>query len=484
MLLNCSRNEKEIRENFRLASTEAQASFGDGRLLIEKFIEEPRHIEIQIIGDKHGNTLYLPERECSIQRRNQKVIEEAPSVFIDQRTRNAMGKQAVQLAKAVGYYSAGTVEFLVDKHRNFYFLEMNTRLQVEHPITELVTGIDLVEQMIRVAAGQKLSFRQDQVKLNGWAVESRVYAEDPKTYLPCIGRLDRYIEPSGPGVRCDSGITEGSEISVFYDPLICKLSTYGQNRNQALDRLSNALDSYVIQGVVHNTPLLREVVNNSKFRSGKFSTSFLPENFPNGFSGHHLTTEERNILAAIASKVYWVKEDRLYTSEKAAREPLQLTIGDQRLITSDVEGSSQIGQDKIDLKLDWSPGFPLIKAEVNGTSINVQFISSEPNKMRLQYLGTIYDLEVHTERETELAKHILVRPKQDTSKLVRSPMPGQIVQVMVKDGQEVKQGAELLIMEAMKMQNVIRAPKSGKIASVKIQAGQNVASDQDLVVFA
>lgn len=298
-------NDKEVGENFKLAKNEAMSSFGDDRLLVEKFIDNPRHIEIQLIGDKHGNVFYLPERECSIQRRNQKVIEEAPSVHIDQKTREAMGEQAVQLAKAVGYYSAGTVEFLVDSQRNFYFLEMNTRLQVEHPITEYITGLDLVELMIRVAAGEKLDLDQSVVnKPNGWAFESRVYAEDPEKFLPSIGRLEKYIEPVGHNVRCDAGVREGSEITMYYDPMICKLVTYGKDRQEAMDTMNTALDSYVIKGVTHNIPLLREVLSHPRFVSGKISTKFLPEEFPGGFSGHVLTPEQRRLLLHLGAYVH------------------------------------------------------------------------------------------------------------------------------------------------------------------------------------
>lgn len=475
-----ARNEKEIRENFRLAAAEAKASFADDRLLIERFIESPRHIEIQLIGDKHGNTLYLPERECSIQRRNQKVIEEAPSVAIDQETRDAMGRQAVQLAKAVGYHSAGTVEFLVDAKRRFYFLEMNTRLQVEHPITELVSGIDLVEQMIRVAAGQQLAFRQKDIKINGWAVESRVYAEDPRTYLPCVGRLTKYVEPSSESqseiVRCDSGIEEGTDIPVFYDPLICKLSTHGPNRDAALNTMQRALDSYVIQGVTHNIPLLREVVGNAQFRSGKFSTNFLKENYPEGFQGHQLRPEELNVLASVATKVYWARADREHAKGKAEREPLEVKIGEQVL-------SDPVN---VEMALEWKPESPLIKVKLgSGATVTVQYLSaSSDGILRLQHMGTIYDVQVRTAREAGLSRHMVLRSEADTSDRLRSPMPGQIVQVLVKEGQEVAPGAELLVIEAMKMQNVLRASRAGKISRVHVTQGQNVAAEQDLVVFA
>nr|CAI5831373.1 unnamed protein product [Callosobruchus analis] len=286
--MRIARSDEDAREGFKLSSQEALSSFGDSRMLVEKFIDNPRHIEIQVLGDKHGNVIFLNERECSIQRRNQKVIEEAPSVFLDDATRKAMGEQAVSLCKKLGYHSAGTVEFLVDENRNFYFLEMNTRLQVEHPITECITGVDLVQQMLRVAKGHKLNITQDDIKINGWAVESRVYAEDPyKSFgLPSIGRLYRYIEPTHlPGVRCDSGIEEGSEISVYYDPMICKLVCYGKDRKEAIDRSIKALDYYVIRGVIHNIPLLRDILTEEKFNKGDISTNYLPQVYPEGFKG-------------------------------------------------------------------------------------------------------------------------------------------------------------------------------------------------------
>lgn len=445
--------------------------------MIEKFIEEPRHIEFQIIADQHGKTLYLPERECSIQRRNQKVVEEAPSVALDPDLREAMGKQAVQLAKAVKYCSAGTVEFLLDaKTKDFYFLEMNTRLQVEHPITEYITGIDLVEQMIRVAAGQKLALNQKDISINGWAVESRVYAEDPKTYLPCIGKLKKYEEPGkrDPNVRCDSGIAEGSSISIYYDPMICKLSTHGANRNEALDRMATALDSYVIQGVIHNIPLLREVIGHDRFRSGNISTKFLAEEFPQGFQGHSLTDKEFEILSEVASAVYWKIADQDHSHGKAPREPLVIKLGDKEALVKDS-----------DLEIEWVPGSPLIRVNLPEGQVTLQYLEGrKPGKLTIQYLGTIYELTVWNEREWQLSKFMIDRKSADHSNLVISPMPGQIVNLHVKEGDTVQEGAELLVMEAMKMQNVIRAPKSGRIKSVLIKSGQNVIADQELIKFA
>lgn len=367
-------NDDEIKRNFKIAQNEAVASFGDGRLLVEKFIDNPRHIEIQIIGDKHGNTFYLPERECSIQRRNQKVIEEAPSSHIDQKTREEMGRQAILLAKEVGYHSAGTVEFLVDSKRNFYFLEMNTRLQVEHPITEYITDLDLVELMIRVAAGEKLDLDQNVVnKPKGWAFESRVYAEDPEKYLPSIGRLNTYIEPEGgKEIRCDSGILEGSEISIHYDPMICKLCSYGVDRQTAMAVMARALDEYVIKGVTHNIPLLREVISHPRFMSGDISTKFLAEEFPKGFKGHVLNDDEKSRLLATIAWIYAQRDIRNRSfKEKNISIPY---FWDLCISTNDIKESvslsfsksgdfsAKVGEKVLDISALWKLESPLVKA--------------------------------------------------------------------------------------------------------------------------
>jgi len=407
-------NDEEASEAFRLAKAEAKSSFGDDRLLVEKFIVEPRHIEIQIIGDKKGNIVYLPERECSVQRRNQKVIEEAPSTHIDPETRRKMGEQAIALAKNVGYYSAGTVEMLCDADRNFYFLEMNTRLQVEHPITEEITGVDLVEQMIRCAADLPLSFTQKDIKINGWAMESRVYAEDPVKYLPSIGRLNRYMEPTMPSgdwssearVRADSGIVEGSEISMFYDPMICKLITHGKDRDEARHLMAQALDSYVIKGVTHNIPLLRDVLENPRFASGKYSTKFLPEEYPNGFSGHELTPESGVNLAAVAALVFarrdardknWVTGSGPALSQKPTFWDVYLTLGTQEkhaLIRDLGSGKYEVQVDgkKVVVSGDWTLETPLIRATVEGDGKTrkfvTQYLDALPIGFRLSFMGT------------------------------------------------------------------------------------------------
>ncbi|KAL2916339.1 hypothetical protein HK105_204095 [Polyrhizophydium stewartii] len=500
-------NDKEVKEAFKISSSEALSSFGDNRLLVEKFIEHPRHIEIQLIGDQHGNVIYLPERECSIQRRNQKVIEEAPSVHLDAATRKAMGEQAVTLAKNVGYYSAGTCEFLVDPKRNFYFLEMNTRLQVEHPITEYITGLDLVEQMIRVAAGQKLAFQQSDIKINGWAFESRVYAEDPEKYLPSIGRLNKYIEPAIPpsgSVRCDSGIVEGSEISIYYDPLICKLCTHGPTRDAAIKEMQHALDTYVIKGVTHNIPLLRDVISHPRFQSGKISTGFLPEEYPAGFKGHALTEQTRRELLAVAGYVYARRDLRNRSwsvgggsLSTGARPPTSWKLhvatgadGAFHDVTVTKKGESFVvncdGTD-VSIAADWALESPLIRAcltaEGVDSSVVVQYLDPLPLGFRLQHYGTKFDVQVRTEKQFELSKFIKEKEKIDLTRMILSPMPGSVVSIAVKADDVVAEGSELAVVEAMKMQNVIRAPRAGKIKKVYVQAGASVAGDEVMIEF-
>ncbi|RIA88961.1 carbamoyl-phosphate synthase L chain, ATP binding domain-containing protein [Glomus cerebriforme] len=515
-------NDQEVIEGFKLASQESKSSFGDDRLLIEKYIDNPRHIEIQILADKFGNALYLPERECSIQRRNQKVIEEAPSVHLDPSTRKAMGEQAVSLVKHVGYVSAGTVEFLVDPERNFYFLEMNTRLQVEHPITEYITGIDLVEQMIRIAADQKLSMKQDDIKFKGWAVESRVYAEDPEKYLPSIGRLSKYIEPVSltdkHEVRCDSGIVEGSEISIYYDPLICKLSTYGETRSEAIQNMERALDSYVIKGVTHNIPLLREVIGSSRFKSGKISTKFLAEEYPGGFKGHALKDESLFELASVASLVHakrdvrnWCWRDNgeaLSEKELNRNAPKNWNLwikvhnnnGNVEIINVLVERRSTVLQHKDEYQVkvanhpptivnaQWPLESPLINAQLRIPNQSERFVTAQyldplPVGFRLQYMGTKFDITIHNQRQHELSHYMIEKPKKDLSKVILSPMPGSVVSIAVNVGDIVNEGVEVAVVEAMKMQNVLRASRVGKVKKINVKPGSSVAADEVMIEF-
>ncbi|KAJ8323771.1 hypothetical protein O5D80_007657 [Batrachochytrium dendrobatidis] len=499
-------NDKEAREAFKISSSEALSSFGDSRLLVEKFIQDPRHIEIQLIGDQHGNTIYLPERECSIQRRNQKVIEEAPSVHIDIATRKAMGEQAVALAKNVGYYSAGTCEFLVDPKRNFYFLEMNTRLQVEHPITEYITGLDLVEQMIRVAAKQKLGFTQSDIKINGWAFESRVYAEDPEKYLPSIGRLNRYIEPAIPAsgsVRCDSGIVEGSEISIYYDPLICKLCTHGPTREAAMKEMQHALDTYVIKGVTHNIPLLRDVISHPRFQSGKISTGFLAEEYPTGFKGHKLTPQSHRELLSVAGYIFarrdlrnrsWIDGGGSVSqgANKKSEWDLHISTGNGHYenVTVVKQGDTFVITAKgesVTVSANWALESPLINAKLvhdgADSSVVVQYLESLPLGFRLQHYGSKFDIQVRTKTQQDLSIHMKEREKLDLTRMILSPMPGSVVSISVKVDDVVSEGSELAVVEAMKMQNVIRAPRAGKIKKVNVQAGASVAGDEIMIEF-
>jgi len=496
-------NDKEARNGFRLSKSEAAASFGDDRMLVEKYIDNPRHIEVQVMCDQHGNAVYLNERECSIQRRNQKVIEEAPSTFIDGETRKKMGEQAIALAKSVNYSSAGTVEFLVDSQRKFYFLEMNTRLQVEHPITECITGIDIVHQMIRAAKGHKLLHAQSDIPVDGWAVECRVYAEDPyKAFgLPSVGRLSRYSEPTHiPYVRCDSGITEGSEISIYYDPMICKLVTYGPSRNDALSTMTKALDSYVIRGVTHNVPLLRDIITEKRFVAGDITTKYLPQIYPNGFQGKSLTDSEQQYLVAIACCVSAKRDLRQKTRisattpegelEEAAILPnkwnLQATVGDKsvHVVVELKQNNFKVvfdGKEELQISSVFNLALPVINATINGKPEIFQLISRGQTHIKLQYLGTVYSVDVLDNRYASHLKHMPKKHKVDTSAMVLAPMPGVVKSVSVKVGDMVSEGQELLVLEAMKMQNSLSAGKAGKVKLLNVKEGQTVSADDLLV---
>lgn len=492
-------DDEETREGFRFSSQEAASSFGDDRLLIEKFIDNPRHIEIQVLADKHGNALWLNERECSIQRRNQKVVEEAPSTFLDPETRRAMGEQAVALAKAVKYSSAGTVEFLVDSSKNFYFLEMNTRLQVEHPVTECITGLDLVQEMIRVAKGYPLRHKQADIPINGWAVECRVYAEDPyKSFgLPSIGKLSQYQEPLHvPSVRVDSGIEQGSDISIYYDPMISKLITYGSNRAEALRRMEEALDNYVIRGVTHNISLLREVIIHPRFVQGDISTKFLPEVYPDGFKGHQLTDRERRELLATAASLYVAEQLRsqrflgtpripIAKSKRSSWE-LSVHLGDGIYpVAVSKDGSSfsvEVDGMKLNVTGEWNLASPLLSITIDGTQRTIQRLSRDASgKTSIQFLGTVYKLQVLTKTAAELSKYMPEKAAEDTSSILRSPMPGAVVAVSVKPGDMVSEGQEICVIEAMKMQNSMIAAKTGKVKAVHCKAGDTVG-EGDLLV--
>jgi propionyl-CoA carboxylase alpha chain len=454
-------------------------------VFIEKYIEEPRHIEIQLIADGHGNCIYLWERECSIQRRHQKVIEEAPSPFLDARTRKAMGEEAVALAKAVKYKSAGTVEFIVDKHRKFYFLEMNTRLQVEHPVTELITGLDLVELMIRVAAGEKLPFQQKDVKLDGWAVEARLYAEDPfRNFLPSTGRLVKYREPApGPDVRVDTGVYEGGEISMFYDPMIAKLCTYGKTRIDAIERMRRALDEFYVRGVSHNVPFLAALMAHPRFREGRLTTNFIAEEFKGGFTAAHLPPRDPAMLAGVAAVSDRIKAARLGIMQDNRvvmlnRDPVALTVtGSGSNFVVDVGGRH------LAIETDWSPSEPLMHAKVDGQAVVVQ-IDAVGSGWRLIHEGGQAEALVLTPRQAELYALMPVKAAPDTSKFLLSPMPGLLASVAVSEGQEIKTGEVLAVVEAMKMENVLRATRDGTVKTLHAKAGDSLRVDQKIIEFA
>jgi len=497
-------SESEVAEGFARSKSEAKASFGDDRMFIEKFITDPRHIEVQLIGDKHGNVVYLGERECSIQRRNQKVIEEAPSPLLDEATRKKMGEQAVALAKAVGYDSAGTVEFVAGQDKSFYFLEMNTRLQVEHPVTELITGIDLVEQMIRSAAGEKLSFKQSDVKLTGWAVESRVYAEDPyRKFLPSIGRLTRYRPPAertagGITVRNDTGVFEGGEISIYYDPMIAKLVTHAPTRAAAIEAQSNALDAFVIDGICHNIPFLSALMAHPRWKSGKLSTGFIAEEFPEGFAPIAPDGERAEVLAAVAASIDHVLGERKrqisgqMTGRSVTRESeraVWLGTAERRLEVKRENGTIEVNfpdQGKSGLRhlhSDWKSGDPIWTGTINSHPVTVQ-VRPLPNGFALSYRGVETKAFVYTEREAGYARLMPVKKAADTGKQVLCPMPGLVVSIAVKAGQEVKAGDTVAVVEAMKMENVLRAEIDGTVKKVNAKQGDSLAVDAVILEFA
>ncbi|MCK1620271.1 acetyl/propionyl/methylcrotonyl-CoA carboxylase subunit alpha [Bradyrhizobium sp. 159] len=504
--MRIAHSKAEVAEGFNLAKAEAKASFGDDRVFVEKFIVDPRHIEIQVLGDKHGNVIYLGERECSIQRRNQKVIEEAPSPLLDEETRRKMGEQAVALAKAVNYDSAGTVEFVAGQDKSFYFLEMNTRLQVEHPVTELVTGIDLVEQMIRVAAGEKLAIAQKDVTLTGWAVESRLYAEDPfRNFLPSIGRLVKYRPPAeasqdGITVRNDTGVQEGGEISIHYDPMIAKLVTHAPSRAAAIEAQATALDSFYVDGIRHNIPFLSALMHHPRWREGRLSTGFIAEEFPKGFAvrvpegevarriaavgaaiDHVLGERKRQISGQMGGRIVqrerrravWL--DRQEILLEVAREGEAITV---RFVDADGKaGNAHL------LQSPWKPGDPVWQGTIDGQFVALQ---ARPiaNGIRLAHQGVEVPVYVWTEAEAASARLMPVTTASDTGKKLLCPMPGLVVSIAVNEGQEVKAGETLAVVEAMKMQNVLRAEQDGTVKKIHASAGATLAVDALILEFA
>ncbi len=508
-------NDEEAREGFQSSKNEAANSFGDDRIFIEKFVTQPRHIEIQVLCDAHGNGIYLGERECSIQRRNQKVVEEAPSPFLDEATRKAMGEQAVALAQAVGYTSAGTVEFIVDGDKNFYFLEMNTRLQVEHPVTELITGVDLVEQMIRVANGEKLSITQDDVQLTGWAIENRLYAEDPyRGFLPSIGRLTRYRPPqevaAGPllekgtwqgdapsgdmAVRNDTGVYEGGEISMYYDPMIAKLCTWAPTRAEAIEKMRVALDSFEVEGIGHNLPFLSAVMDHPKFVSGDMTTAFIAEEYPDGFEGVTLQDAELRRTAAACAAMHRVAEirrarvsGRMDNHERKVGSDWNVRLQGESfdvVTKADPDGATVKFTDGAEMRVsgDWTPGDQLAMMTVDDAPLVLK-VGKISGGFRIRTRGADLKVHVRTLRQAELAALMPEKLPPDTSKMLLCPMPGLVVKLDVEVGDEVQEGQPLCTIEAMKMENILRAEKKGVVSKVNASAGDSLAVDDVIMEF-
>jgi propionyl-CoA carboxylase alpha chain len=493
----------EVEEGFERSRSEAKSSFGDDRMFVEKFIVNPRHIEIQVLGDKHGNVIHLGERECSVQRRNQKVVEEAPSPLLDEATRRKMGEQAVALAKAVNYDSAGTVEFVAGQDRSFFFLEMNTRLQVEHPVTEMITGVDLVEQMIRVAYGETLAIRQEHVTLNGWAVESRIYAEDPtRNFLPSVGRLTTYRPPAegaadGVEVRNDTGVEEGGEISIYYDPMIAKLVTHAGTRLEAIEGQARALDAFAIDGIRHNIPFLSTLMAQERWREGRLSTGYIAEEFPEGFTPPPPTGAVARRLAAVAASIDHRSNarKRQISGQLPRRQPVAFELervvmlsGEAHPVTVSGEAgeemlsfSGEIGS--VSVRSDWRPGDPVWSGTIGGERIAVQ-VRPILNGVRLAHSGAEAEARVYTRREAELAALMPEKRAADTSKVLLCPMPGLVKSIAVTAGQEVKAGETLAIVEAMKMENVLRAERDVVVKALKARAGDSLAVDAVIMEFA
>ncbi|MEL7279745.1 MAG: acetyl/propionyl/methylcrotonyl-CoA carboxylase subunit alpha [Pseudomonadota bacterium] len=509
-------NDEEAREGFQSSKNEAASSFGDDRIFIEKFVTQPRHIEIQVLCDGHGNGVFLHERECSIQRRNQKVVEEAPSPFLDPETRKAMGEQSLALAHAVGYASAGTVEFIVDGEKNFYFLEMNTRLQVEHPVTELITGVDLVEQMIRVAAGETLSITQSDLKMEGWAIENRLYAEDPyRNFLPSIGRLTRYRPPvevaAGPmldagtwhddapsgetGVRNDTGVYEGGEISMYYDPMIAKLCTWGPDRASAIEAMRVALDRFEVEGIGHNLPFVAAVMDHPKFISGDMTTAFIEEEYPEGFQGVDLPEAEKRRVAAGCAAMHRVGEirrarvsGRMDNHERKVGDDWVVQIDKDAVlplkINADPMGATVTFEDGAELRVsgDWTPGDQLAEMIVGDAPLVLK-VGKITQGFRIRTRGADMSVRVRTPRQAELAALMPEKLPPDTSKMLLCPMPGLIVNVAVDVGDEVQEGQALCTVEAMKMENILRAEKKAVVTKINAGAGDSLAVDDVIMEF-
>jgi len=507
--LRVAMNDQEAAEGFTACKTEAMNSFGDDRIFIEKFIEGPRHIEIQVLGDSHGNVVYLNERDCSIQRRHQKVIEEAPSPFIDPATRKAMGEQAVSLAKAVNYQSAGTVEFVVGKDKSFYFLEMNTRLQVEHPVTESITGLDLVEQMIRIAAGEKLAFKQEEIKLDGWSIECRINAEDPfRQFLPSTGRLVKYCPPESiNGVRVDTGVYEGGEIPMYYDSMIAKLIVHAKDRSTAIDKMRAALNDFVIRGIHSNIPFQAALLQHPRFVKGDFTTGFIAEEYPEGFKKDSVQPTDPKRLAALAAfmRYRYLEHIKLIDGQLAGHEmiiakkfvvvsgkktgsmndpyeaPIRVELKDgiYSVYIDEADGVS-----RYDIVSDWRPGQICLNATING----IHKITAQVERRGVKFLlildGVHYECMVLSSLGAELQRRMPVKLPPDNSKMVMSPMPGLLTKVAVKVGEAVVAGQKLASIEAMKMENTLFAMQDGIVLEICAKEGDSLAVDQLILQFA
>lgn len=490
--------KEEVAEAFLSASNEARNSFSDDRIFVEKFIENPRHIEIQVIADKYGNIVCLGERECSIQRNNQKVIEEAPSSFVDEETRQKMYAQSKALAAKVKYFSAGTIEYIMDKNKNFYFLEMNTRLQVEHPVTELITGLDIVELMIKIALGEKLPFKQEDIKLKGWAMESRIYAEDPaRGFLPSSGRINLYIEPSeSENVRVDTGVYEGGEVSMFYDAMIAKLCSYGKDRKEAIEHMRQALGSFAIGGVSHNISFLETIMKNERFVSGNISTAFIKEEFPKGFSGSEIDSESEEVLIGAAMQIFLKNYERnghmtgqLRNREKQISERWVVMIDNESFLVNLIEKKDgflrlECDRKEIEVENSWTNGDKLFLGSINGRDVGVKVReNNNTGSYLLQYSGLDAFVTVYSPRIAELSKFMPKIEKNAKPVNLTSPITGKIARFKVKEGEEVKAGQELVVIEAMKMENAIRTDHDVKIGKIKFVEGDVVGIGQVVMEF-
>ena len=494
--MRVANNLEELKSGFQSAKNEAKNSFGDDRVFVEKFIEGPRHIEIQILADNFGNVIYLGERECSVQRRHQKVIEECPSPLVDEEMRKKMGEQAMRLAKAVNYSSAGTVEFVASNDKSFYFLEMNTRLQVEHPVTEMVTGIDIVENMINIAANKSLKITQNDIKLNGWSLEARVYAEDPiRNFAPSIGRVKTFIPPETDNeiVRLDSGVEEGGEISMYYDPMIAKLITHGKDRKEACSKLSEALDSFVIKGLNTNISFVNSVITNDKFRSGNITTAFLDQEYPKGYDGSSKDTERKYLIALAAMSIEAIENRRNNLENKPSLFDKLITVINTDIYEFEYKilSARESSEHKLSIKFEnkifniivnWHYGSSILNILFNGHNYIMQILR-ELSGYNIKHAGFDLSVIVQTEPELRLSKLIPVKENLNSSKILISPMPGRVVKVCVAEGQEIAQGDDLIILDAMKMENILKAEKDTKVQKVKVKEEDTVFVDQELIEF-